>query len=52
MANPDQEFRSSRTFQCHIVYPLLDLTPGSGFTTAKEHNSADFLNLVTGVSVE
>jgi len=51
MANPDQEF-SSRTLQCHIVYPLLDLTPRSGFTTAKERSSADFLNLATGLSVE
>jgi hypothetical protein len=34
------------------VYPLQDLTPGSGFTTAKEHYSADFLNLATGLSVE
>jgi hypothetical protein len=38
MAYPDQKFRFSRTLQCHNVYPLLDLTPGSGFTTAKEHN--------------
>ena len=52
MVNPDQEYRPSRTLQCHIVYSLLDLTPGSGSTTAKEHNSADFLNLAPGLSVE
>jgi hypothetical protein len=52
MAFPDHEFRSSRTLQWHIVYRLLDLIPGWGFTTAKEHNSADFLNLATGLSVE
>jgi len=52
MANPDQEYRSRRTLQCHIVYSLLDLTPGSGSTTAKERISADFLNLAPGLSVE
>jgi len=33
VANPDMEVMFSKTAQCLNVYPLLDLTSGSGFTT-------------------
>jgi hypothetical protein len=34
VANPDPEVMSSRTVQCHTLYPLLDLTFGSAFKTS------------------
>jgi len=33
VANPDPEVMSSRTVQCHTLYPLLDVTSGSAFNT-------------------
>jgi hypothetical protein len=34
VANPDTKVMSCRTVQCHILYPLLDLTFGSAFKTS------------------
>lgn len=45
VAFPDMEVKFSKTAQCLIVYPLLDLTFGSGFH-CPTHNIKDKITTI------